>query len=71
MAWPAPTRLLHPFVLGLLIATATTGPVVGVIAYQLSAGSQYLWLMAPLVVLVCTIAVMSGAGTKDRRKRFG
>ena len=70
MASSARTPVLHPFVLGLLIATATTGPVVGVIAYQLSAGSRYLWLMAPLVVLVCTIAVMSGAGTTNRRKRF-
>ncbi|MDF2968732.1 MAG: hypothetical protein K0Q93_2510 [Nocardioidaceae bacterium] len=54
----------QPFLLGLLAATITAGPVVGVIGFQLGADSQYLWLLVPLVVLVCTIAVMASQGTR-------
>ena len=55
----------RPFVLGLLIAIATAGVVVGVIAVELTVGSEYLWLLVPLVVLVCTIAVMTSQGTQS------
>ena len=58
----------QPFLVGLLIATATAGSVVGVIAVQLSAGAEYLWLLVPLLVLVCTIAVMTSRGTTGGRK---
>jgi len=61
----------RPFVLGLLIAIATAGVVVGVIALELSAGSEYLWLLVPLVVLVCTIAVMTSQGTQSRTTQRG
>ena len=61
----------RPFVLGLLIAIATAGVVVGVIAVELTVGSEYLWLLVPLVVLVCTIAVMTSQGTQSRPTQRG
>lgn len=61
----------QPFLLGLLIATVTAGSVLGVIAVQMDAGAEYLWLMVPLLVLVCTIAVMTTKGTTGGRKPSG